>query len=315
MRILLVFLIVALLGAALTLWRAARNEAASEAHAPPLGQIIEVDGHKVHALVKGSGPDLVLIHGSSGNIRDFTHSMVDQLTDRYRVIVFDRPGLGYSDPVNPKGASIFEQAAILQKAAAQLGADKPIVLGQSYGGSVAYAWAVEHPKSLSALIALASPAKPWNSDLPRLYQLNSHPLWGKLLPPIIAAWIPSDRVAREVEAVFAPQASPEGYADHFGTGLTLRRKSLLANAFQRANLLSEIGHLSPRLSEISVPTEILHGDVDTTVSLDIHSRPAAKDIDSAVLTVLPGIGHMPHHVAQPEVISAIDRAAGRAALH
>jgi pimeloyl-ACP methyl ester carboxylesterase len=114
--------------------------------------------------------------------------------------------------------------------------------------------------------------------------------------------------------VFAPQAAPEGYADHFGTGLTLRRKSLRANAFQRAHLLDQIKELSPRLPEISVPMEILHGDADTTVSLDIHARPMANEIASAELTILPGIGHMPHHVAQPDVLAAIDRAATRAAL-
>ena len=40
----------------------------------------------------GAGPDLVLIHGSSGNTRDFTFGFVDTVKDRYRVIVFDRPG-------------------------------------------------------------------------------------------------------------------------------------------------------------------------------------------------------------------------------
>lgn len=315
MRILMIFLVLVLGFAALTLWRAARNEAASEAHASAVGQIIEVDGHRIHAFVKGEGPDLVLIHGSSGNLRDFTFSLVDQLTARYRVIVFDRPGLGYSDPVNPKGASIVEQAMVLQQAAAQLGANKPIVLGQSYGGSVALAWAVHRPQNLSALVTLAAPGKPWNSPLPRLYVLNSHPLWGRLLPPIIAGWISPGRVAREVEEVFAPQAAPEGYAEHFGTGLTLRRKSLRANALQRAQLLDEIKELSPRLSEISVPMQILHGDADTTVSLEIHARPMAAEIASAELTILPGIGHMPHHVAQQDVLDAIDRAAARAALH
>lgn len=315
MRILMIFAVLLIGFAAVTLWRAARNEAAAEAHAPPLGEIIEVDGHRIHALVQGTGPDLVLIHGASGNIRDFTFSLVDQLTDRYRVIVFDRPGLGYSDPVNPKGASIFEQAEILQKATAQLGADKPIVLGQSYGGAVALAWAVNHPDHLSALVTLAAPAKPWDTPLPRLYVLNSHPVWGRLLPPIIAGWISSDRVARAVEEVFAPQSAPDGYADYFGTGLTLRRSALRANAFQRAQLLEQIEILSPRLSDIAVPLEILHGDVDTTVSHEIHARPMAAEIAGAELTILHGIGHMPQHVAQDDVIAAIHRAAARAALH
>ena len=54
--------------------RAARMEAAAEAAFPPEGQFVEVDGRRVHVVVAGQGPDLVLIHGASGNIRDFSMS-------------------------------------------------------------------------------------------------------------------------------------------------------------------------------------------------------------------------------------------------
>ena len=92
-----------LLGTAVTQYRATVRERAAEAAYPPLGQFIEVDGRRVHALVVGEGPDLVLIHGSSGHVRDFTFSFIDQVKDRYRVIALDRPGLGHSDAL-PKGA-------------------------------------------------------------------------------------------------------------------------------------------------------------------------------------------------------------------
>ena len=128
-----------------------------------------MDGQRVHALVQGEGPDLVLIHGSSGNLRDFTYDMVGPLSERYRVIAFDRPGLGYSDPISPEGASLSEQAAVLVAAARQLGAERPIVLGQSLGGAVALAWAVEHPDSLSALVTVSGVAYPWDTGLGLYY--------------------------------------------------------------------------------------------------------------------------------------------------
>ena len=62
--------------AAITLWRANVREAAAEKAYPPEGQIIEVNGYKVHAVVRGEGPDLVLIHGASGSTRDCTHTLV-----------------------------------------------------------------------------------------------------------------------------------------------------------------------------------------------------------------------------------------------
>lgn len=309
--ILLVIALVAL--AAATLWKAGVNEARAEAAYPPEGQIISVDGVNVHAVLRGQGPDLVLVHGSSGSTRDFTFALMDLLASDYRVIALDRPGLGYTDAI--ADATISRQAALLQKAAAQLGAEKPIVLGQSYGGSVALAWAVNHPDDLAALVALATPSQPWTSGLSRFYRTMSHPVLGRLAAPLLSAWVRNRRVTSEVESVFAPQTSPKGYADHFGPGLTLRRASLRANALQRAGLLSEITALSQHYDQINVPTELVHGDADTTVGLEIHSRPLAEQLDVATLTVLEGIGHMPHHSAQDDIIAAVHRAATRAALH
>lgn len=311
---LFIFLAIVLVAfVATTLWKARANEARAEAAYPPEGQIISVDGVDVHAVVRGAGPDLVLIHGSSGSTRDFTFSLVDRLAADYRVIVIDRPGLGYTEAID--NATIDRQAALLRKAAAQLGAVKPIVLGQSYGGSVALAWAVNHPDNLSALVALATPALPWTSGLSTFYKTMSHPVLGPIAAPILTAWVSTDRVTNEVESVFAPQSAPQGYADHFGPGLTLRRASLRANALQRAGLLDEIKALSQRYDAITVPTELVHGDADTTVGLEIHSRPLSEQLEVSNLTALKGIGHMPHHSAQDDIIAAIHRAATRAGLH
>ena len=106
---------------------------------------IEVGKARVHAHVAGTGPDLVLIHGASGNVRDFTFALVGLLTARYRVIAFDRPGLGWSDDLGRDGLSPLVQADLLRAAAAQLGVRRPIVLGHSYGGAVAMAWALRDP--------------------------------------------------------------------------------------------------------------------------------------------------------------------------
>ena len=45
---------------------------------------------------------------------------------------------------------------LLQAAAAQLGADKPLVMGQSFGGAVALAWALDHPDHISGLILVSA---------------------------------------------------------------------------------------------------------------------------------------------------------------
>lgn len=312
-KLLVSFLILAVAFMAVTLWKARNNELRAEAAYPPEGQFLTVDGTRVHALVRGEGPDLVLIHGSSGSTRDFTFGLMEALQNHYRVIAFDRPGMGYTDLIDDP--SIERQAALLQKAAAQLGAGNPIVLGQSYGGSIALAWAVNHPDTLAAVVALGTPSLPWTSDLSSFYKAMSHPVIGPLFAPALTAWVSTKRVSDAVEAVFAPQAAPKGYAQHFGPGLTLRRQSLRANAIQRANLLDEIKALSQRYEAISVPIEFVHGEADDTVWLSIHSGPLSERLDNANLTTLPGIGHMPHHSAPDDIIAAVHRAASRAALH
>lgn len=300
--------------AAATAWRGAQREAQAEALFPPEGQIVDVDGISVHAVVMGEGPDVVLIHGSSGNTRDMTFALAPILAENYRVIVFDRPGLGYSDSFNPDGETIVEQAEILQKAAAQLGAKKPIVAGQSYGGSVSLAWAVTRPDNISSLVLIAPAAIPWETPLDAFNTIGATSAGNALALPLIAAYVPDWYVTKALDKVFAPQKAPEGYAEHFGPGLTMRRASMHANAKQRANLLDEVTELQPRYGEISVPTEIVHGTADDTVGLGWHSERLIEQIPGAELIELDGIGHMPQVVAAPEVAAAINRAAERAGL-
>lgn len=314
MKLLLWLLLAALAVTGATLWKAARHERQAEATWPPEGRFLTIDGHRVHALVRGSGPYLVLIHGASGSTRDFTLGLVDRLAERYRVIVVDRPGLGYTERIDPAGASLRQQADLIARAAAELGADRPIVFGHSYGGAVALAWAVHRPESLAALVVSAAASNPWDTGLGTYYTILSHPLGQRFVVPLLTAWVPEGVVDRQIDSIFLPQEPPKGYHAHIGAGLTLRRVSMRANALHRANLLEEIRAQAPRYGEIEVPVEILHGDADTTVPLEVHSRPLSRQIPQAELTVLPGIGHMPHHAAPQATIAAIDRAADRAGL-
>lgn len=308
----LCLIVLVLAGAAL--WRANAREAQAEAAFPPEGQILDVDGIAVHAVVMGDGPAVVLIHGSSGNTRDMTFALAPILAENYRVIVFDRPGLGYSESFNPDGETIVEQAEILQKAAAQLGADKPIVAGQSYGGSVSLAWAVTRPDNISALVLIAPAAIPWETPLDAFNTISSTGAGNALALPLISAFVPDWYVTEALDRVFAPQTAPEGYAEHFGPGLTMRRGSMHANAKQRANLLAEVTELEPRYAEIDVPTEIVFGTADTTVKMDWHAPRLLELIPDAELIELDGMGHMPQVVAAPEIAAAIDQAAARAGL-
>src|SRR5207253_259946 len=96
----------ALLGSAAALGAAALYSAKltrdAERQHPPIGRFLEVDGVRLHYLEQGTGEPLALIHGNGTLIQDFTVSgLVDRLSERYRVIVIERPGYGYSE--RPRG--------------------------------------------------------------------------------------------------------------------------------------------------------------------------------------------------------------------
>jgi pimeloyl-ACP methyl ester carboxylesterase len=314
-----VLLIVGLV--ALVQWRAYRREAAANAQYPPIGEQLDVGGTKVHALVRGSGPDLVLIHGASGNMRDFTFDMVDELARRYRVILFDRPGLGWTDVLpqhagawNKRAASPADQAALLQQAADQLGVRNPIVLGHSYGGAVALAWGLARPDQTSALVLVSAVSEEWPGSLGWQYQLTGSTLGSGLLIPVITGFWPEKLVQHSIDSIFAPQPSPAGYISHIGPDLALRRVSMRANSQQVNSLLPHIKEMVPRYSTLTMPVEVIHGTADTIVPMDIHAKVLMTQLPNAHLTTLPGIGHMPQHVERRAVFDAIDRATARAGL-
>lgn len=321
-RALLALILILALGAALTAWRAASRGAQAEAAFPPEGAFVEIEGRRVHYVQAGAGPDLVLIHGASGNSRDMTFRFMDRLTGRYRVTAFDRPGLGYTDRVLPalvspfaaRGETPTEQADLLRAAARALGIERPIVLGHSYGGSVAMAWALGDPEGTAAVVDVSGATMPWRGPLNWTYEITDGRLSGAVVPWLVAAWAPQRLVDRAVAGTFAPADVPDAYAERLGAALAVRAPSFRANARQVNSLLAAVEAMAQRYPTLVMPVEIVHGDLDTIVGLEVHSRPLADLVPSACLTVLHGVGHMPHHTNPEAVVAAIDRARTRAGL-
>jgi pimeloyl-ACP methyl ester carboxylesterase len=288
-----------------------RDLRAGKAH-PPEGQLLWVGPNLVHALVRGTGPDLVLIHGASGSLRDFSFDLIGRLSGHYRVIALDRPGLGHSSPLGREGGSLRVQARVLAEAARQLGALRPLILGQSYGGAVAKAWALDHPAA--ALVTIAAPSLPWPGTLGLWYRANDTAVGRGLLTSLVAGWLPEATLRDQIEGVFAPATAPKGYADHLGPDLLLRRSQLATNVRQVNTLRAELVAQEPRYAGLDLPFEMVHGTADTIVPLAIHSGPLSQRLPDARLTVIEGAGHMPHHTHPEVVLAAIDRAAHRAGL-
>jgi len=293
---------------------ARRHEATSEAAFPPTGRFVELDGRRIHVHMQGSGPDLVLLHGAYGNLRDYTFDLAGRLAGDFRVIAFDRPGLGWSDAMGDAGISPIAQADALRAAAAQLGVRRPIVLGHSYGGAVAMAWALRAPADTAAVVLLAGATHPWPGELTPWYQISASGFGQSVVIPAITAFATDNRAEAVVRDIFAPQTPPPGYDDFVGVGLSLRRESLRLNARQVNMLKAYLERMAPGYPQLSMPIELLHGAEDRTVGLREHSRRMEAEVKSANLTVLEGVGHMPHHADPEAAVAAIRRAASRAGL-
>jgi pimeloyl-ACP methyl ester carboxylesterase len=217
-------------------------------------------------------------------------------------------------PLHARGESPAEQAALLDAAAEALGIDRAIIVGHSYGGAVAMAWALEAPDRVAGVVSLAGATMPWDGELGAWYRIASSDLGAASVVPLVSALVPR-RVARNaVNSVFEPQTPPAGYAEFIGVGLSLRVASLRANARQVNSLKPYVTLMADRYGALDIPVEALHGTADTIVPLSVHSAPMVERLPDARLSVLRDVGHMPHHFAPDATMAAIDRTAARAGL-
>ena len=289
---------------------------AVEARFPPLDQIVDAGGRKVHAVSQGSEGDvpLVLIHGASGNVRDFTLSIVPDLATRHRVIALDRPGFGHSDPLPGHGWQLSDQVATLRAALHAMGVRRYALVGHSYGGSLIMRWVLEHPDEVAGLLALSAPMLDWGGGgIGAHYKVGGRPIIGDLLARLVPVLAGRDYVQDAIRDVFSPDAVPEIYLPQGGVELALRPPTFRANATMMLRLYPQIVEQAERYDQITCPLHIVHGEADTIVPCQIHAIPLKARMPEAELTLLPGIGHMPHHARPGDVIAAIDRLMAAAA--
>lgn len=307
-------------GIAYGLKRADMREAQIEARNFPEGQFVSVAGRDVHVVVKGEGPDLVLIHGAGGSTREFTMGLADLLADRFRLIIFDRPGHGWTQQIDPdhddawtsQSDSPRAQARHLAAAARALGVDNPLVLGHSFGGAVAMGWALE--AEAAGVLILSGATMPWPGSIDWQYKVLGSPIGSALVPPLVPAVLPRDYVESTLQGVFKPNPVPDNYLSRAGVMMAIRAMTLRANNRQVNALRPHVVEMARDYPSLTMPFEILHGTADKTVYPEIHAEPLAALVGDAQVTLLNGIGHMPHHIVPDQVIAAIDRLAERAGL-
>lgn len=284
-------------------------------HFPPLGRLIDVDGQIVHAHCAGPETRLpiVLLHGASGNMLDWQTSILPELARRHQVIALDRPGFGYSSPPRGLDTSLAGQVETLRGCLHRLGHRRYVLIGHSYSGPLVMRWALDHPDEVAGLSSISGATNDWGGDLGLGYRLKGAPIAGRIIARI-ARLIASPAYLRGAMAeVFAPQEVPETYADTAGIEFVLRPLTFRLNAAMMRDLGAQVARQAGRYGEIACPIAIIHGTADTIVPMDVHAKVLSAMTSDSELTLLDGVGHMPHHHrAGAEVIAALDRLAGRA---
>lgn len=280
----------------------------AERRTPPIGDFMTVDGVRLHYIVRGHGQPLVLIHGNGTMIQDFLVSgIVDELAKRYRVIIFDRPGYGYSS--RPRGLwTPRAHATLYEKALERLGVSKAVVLGHSWGSLVAVALALQAPglvrslvlasgyyyPTLRADVILASPpAIPGLGDVLR-YTVS--PLVGRALMPGM------------IKGMFAPAPVPERFEREFPKEMMLRPLQLRASAEDAALMTPVTVELQEHYRELKLPVVIIAGADDQIADVGRQSERLHQALPQSEFIAVPSMGHMIHHLAPEKVVEAIDHA-------
>ena len=123
---------------------------------PFIGKKLDLDGLNYHYLDEGNGPTVVMVHGNP-SWSFYYRNLVLKLRDRYRCIVPDHIGCGFSDkPGDDRyDYTLAQRVDDLERLLEQLGLVENITLVvHDWGGMIGMAYAVRHPERISRLVIL-----------------------------------------------------------------------------------------------------------------------------------------------------------------
>ena len=284
---------------------------------PAQGRMIEVTGAGLNVLDLGprdaAGPPIVMIHGASSNLEAMRQPLGDRLAEHHRVILIDRPGHGWSARADLADSTPAIQGRMIDEALEKLGIGAAIFVVHSWSGALGARVALDHPARVAGLVLLAPVAYPWRGGVGWYNRLVTTPVIGPLLAYTVTLPLGYFLVEPGARRVFLPQAMPEDFITRTATPLLLRPREFLANAWDLVTLRAAVDEQAPRYGDIRVPAVVISGDVDKTVTTNIHSRPFVRAVPGARLIVLPDVGHMIQNTAPDRVIAEIDEMIGKLA--
>ena len=272
---------------------------------PPTGSFIQVDGTRLHYSDRGVGPPILLLHGNVVTGDDYnTSGIAEALVANHRVIIFDRPGFGYSQRPRWRPWAAAAQAELIHKAIGQLGVERVIVVGHSWGTLVALAFALRFRAETAGLVLLSGYYFPNFRIDALLVAVGAIPVLGDVLrytiSPVVG-WLTMPLTKR---LMFAPSPITPRFKAEYSTAMALRPAQIRATVADGAFMVPSAAGLRPHYQELMMPVVIMAGAEDLVVSHH-HAERLHQRIQGSALEIVPGVGHMIHHVATSQVVQAI----------
>lgn len=277
----------------------------AECDNPPSGEFLLIDGVRLHYVERGSGLPLVLLHGNGSMLEDFeTSGLIELASKNHRVIIFDRPGFGHSGRPRNSVWSQTAQADLIGSALAQLGVTQAVVLGHSWGASVAVALALRQPNLVQALVLASGYYYP--TLRPDFLGLSAPgvPIVGDILAHSIAPIVSRAIWPLLMAKIFGPQSVPPKFAG-FPKQMAVRPSQIRASAAESALLIPGAFEFQNQYAALKMPVAIIAGDKDRLVDITTQSYRLHRDIAQSKFISVPGAGHMVHQTATESVMAAI----------
>mgnify|MGYP000905923205 FL=1 len=127
-----------------------------QSYLTPMGQTVLVNGHQMNVYVEGDGPETIVVLSGAGiasPILDFKN-VSDSLSKRYKVVIVERAGYGYSEDSN-QSRDVMEVLSETRQALSQANVTGPfIILSHSMASLESLAWQEKYPDEVKSLIGL-----------------------------------------------------------------------------------------------------------------------------------------------------------------
>lgn len=275
----------------------------------PTGSFVQVGKLRLHYFERaGGGTPIVLIHGLPGTAQDFED--VTPLLSGQRTIAIDRPGFGYSSG----GYVQFDrQLEAIHEMLARLHVSRPVIVGHSYGGTIALGYAERYPSDVRGLVlvdAAAAGTHPGGFERvqARFVRFLQTPVIRQIADVTFSQLLRRVSVEQGDKEAFAPQPVAAAHKRRL-LEITMTSGNLKAWAGEVLSAGKSVEEVDRGLAKMKVPAIVVQGEGDRLVKPRYGRRLAAL-LPHAHLEMVSG-GHMAPYTHAPVVAEAARRLAAR----